>query len=187
MSRIEVEYNSRTVERALGEVMSARVRRKAVAEAGSSARKDLIPMIAEIYGTSRAGLGARAKSPAPGSRDPMYVIRMNRRLRLAKLKAGNRRFTRKRGATAGLLKVVQPQAGGTSGQDWFHAAKGEQRGEFILKARGGRKQRKVGGPIIRRELDTTPALKARVDQIPQDVSEALARQIKAVLSRKGRR
>ena len=71
------------VSRKLGEVMSQRIRRKAVNVAGASARKELPALIAETYHTTRAGVGARGKAASPGAEDPIYRLLLNRRIRIA--------------------------------------------------------------------------------------------------------
>ena len=161
------------------------MRRRAVNTAGAAARKDLLPMLAEIYSTSRAGLGGRAKAAAPGSDDPIYTLRMNRQIRLGKLKAGARKFEARRGSRLGRLKITQPQKSGAKGVDVFRATKGEGRGEFILSKRGGKRERRVGGPILRRALDTNPALAARRDRIVEDLAEAIIANVEAAM--KGKR
>ena len=185
MSQVTVTTDWEEIAARIGAAMSSKVRRRAVNTAGAAARKDLLPMLADIYSTSKAGLGAKAKAAAPGAEDPAYTIRLNRRIRLGKLRAGARKFKARRGATAGLLSITQPQASGSKGVDRFHALRGEGgRAEFILKARGGRRERRVGGPVIRRALDTNPALAARRDQIVDDLAKAVAEGIEAAL--KGR-
>ena len=148
--------------------MSSRVRRRAVNRVGAAARKDLLPMLAEIYSTTpKAGLGAKAKAAAPGAEDPAYVLRLNRQIRLGKLKSGARKFEAKRGSRLGRLKIVQPQAIRRQAASTCSARrKGEGRGEFILgpSAAGSAKARRVGGPILRRALDTNPELAARRDR-----------------------
>ena len=185
MSGVFVTTDWEEVAKRIGNAASARVRRKAVAGTGKEARRDLLPLIAEAYSISKAGLAAKAKSPSPGAVDPVYVLRMNRRLGLSKLRAGARKFSKRKSATAGLLAITQPQATGSKGVDLFRAVKGEQRGEFILPSRRGRKRRKVGGPILRRGFDATPALAARRDQIVEDLARAVAAGIEAAM--KGKR
>ena len=102
-----------------------------------------------------------------------------------KLKAGARKFKARRGATAGLLAITQPQATGAKGRDRFHALRGGGRAEFILPKRGGKRERRVGGPIIRRALDTNPQLRARRDQIVEDLATAVSEGIEDAL--KGKR
>lgn len=184
MSGIDVKINSREIEAVLGRVMAARVRRKAVNEAGSKARRDIPALLASIYSTTKAGIGAKAKAAGPGSTDPIYTLRLNRRIRLGKLKAGARKFKSRRCARQGRLRLTQPQATGAKGVDEFRVTKGEGRGEFILGASRGRKARRVGGPILRRALDTNPELAARRDEVREDLAAALAAGIEAVLSRK---
>ena len=186
MSRVEITADhAELVSRRLGEIMSNRVRRKAVNKAGSEARRDLAPLIAEIYSTSRAGVGARGKAASPGASadDIAYRLRFNRMVRLSKLKASARRFLKGRGPQAGLLAVTQPQPGGSKGRDFFRAHKGEERGEFILKARRGRRERRVGGPIVSLRQ---PGIRRRVDRIGADLAQAMLAEMEAALS-KGRR
>lgn len=187
MSRLEITADhAELVSRRLGEIMSNRVRRKAVNKAGSEARRDLAPLIAEIYSTSRASVGARGKAASPGASadDIAYRLRFNRMVRLSKLKASARRFLKGRGPHAvGLLAVTQPQPGGSKGRDFFRAHKGEERGEFILKARRGRRERRVGGPIVSLRH---PGIRRRVDRIGQDLAQAMLAEMEAALS-KGRR
>ena len=184
MSGINVEFNSREIEAALGRVMAARVRRKAVNEAGATARRDLSALIADTYRTSKAGVGARGKAAGPGSTDPIYVLRVGRRIRLGKLKAGARKFESKRGERLGRLKLTQPQKSGAKGVDVFRATKGEGRGEFILGASKGRKARRVGGPSV--SLRKNPAIRARRDRIVADLAKAVAEGIEGALKGKGR-
>ena len=185
MSEITVTTDWDEVAKRLGAAASSRVRRRAVNRVGAAARKDILPMLADIYSTSKAGLGAKAKAAGPGSTDPIYVLRMNRQIRLGKLKAGARKFEAKRGSRLGRLKITQPQKSGAKGVDVFRATKGEGRGEFILGRSRGRKARRVGGPILRRALDTNPELAARRDEVKEDLAAALAAGIEAAL--KGKR
>ena len=186
MSVITVTTDWDEVAKRLGAAASSRVRRRAVNRVGAAARKDILPMLAGIYSTSKAGLGAKAKAAGPGSTDPIYVLRMNRQIRLGKLKAGARKFEAKRGSRLGRLKLTQPQATGAKGVDLFRVTKGEGRGEFVLGASKGRRSRRVGGPILRRALDTNPALASRRDQILTDLAKAVAEGIEGALKGKGR-
>ena len=184
MSGINVQFNSREIEAALGRIMAARVRRKAVNEAGATARRDLSALIADTYRTSKAGVGARGKAAGPGATNPIYVLRVNRRIRLGKLKAGARRFEKKRGATLGLLRLTQPQKSGQPGETPFVAAKGEGgRGVFNLPSSKGRKSRRVGGPSV--SLRKNPAIRARRERIVEDLAKALAEGMEGAM--KGKR
>lgn len=161
-----------------------RVRRKAVNRAGSEARRDLPAILAEIYGTTRPGIGPRGKAASPGAEDPAYVLRINRKVKVAKLRATNRRFVRRRRNPLGLLTIKQPQATGAVGSDLFAAIKGEGRGQFILPARGGRRRRAVGGVPI--SLRKNPVVAARVHRIGADLAQALMQEMEAALSKRGR-
>ena len=179
MSGIDVEFNSREIEAALGRVMAARTRRRAVNEAGSKARRDIPALLAEIYSTSKSAVGARGKAAGPGSTDPVYTLRLNRRIRLGKLKAGARKFESKRGERLGRLALTQPQKSGAKGVDVFRATKGEGRGEFILGASKGRRSRRVGGPSV--SLRKNPAIRARRERIVEDLAKAVAEGIEGAI------
>ena len=108
MSRVTITADhAELIARKLGEVASARVRRRAVNEAGKSARKELPELIASTYHTSKAGVGARGKAAAPGAEDPIYRLLLNRSIRIARLKASARQFKAPRGRRTGLLKLKQ--------------------------------------------------------------------------------
>ena len=156
MSNISVTTDWDEIAAKIGEEMSSRVRRKAVNAAGSAARRDLPALIAEAYSTSKAGVGARGKAATPGSTDPVYRLNLNRQIRLGRLKSGARKFQKKRNQRLGYLRVVQPQRSGSKGVDVFRAERGDAKAEYILPAGKGRKARRVGGPRLRRALDTNP-------------------------------
>ena len=169
------------IARKLGELAEARVRRKAVTDAGSKARRELPGIVASIYNTSKAALEAKGQAPPPGAADPLYRLRMNRHIRIAKLKASSRRFKGRKGG-AGRLRLVQPQATGAPGVDWFRAVKGERPGQFVLPARGSKRRRFLGGVPV--SLRKNPAITARVDQIGDDLAEAIAARMQEVLKRR---
>ena len=113
MTGITIEADRRDLEnmaRALGEKRLARATRKGVTAAGSAARRELPPLLAEIYSTSRAGLEPRGKAPQPGAAlDRIaYRLTLRRRIRLEKLKAGARQFKRRRRDPLGKLRIKQP-------------------------------------------------------------------------------
>ena len=178
MTRVVITADhAELINRKLGEVASKRVRRRAVNEAGASARRELPALIAAVYHTSKSAVGARGKAAAPGAENPTYTLRLNRRVRLGKLRAGARVFKAKRGQRIGRLKLKQGAK-----TTHFRAEKGEGRGEFILPARLGKKRRRVGGVPV--SLRKNPLVRARVDQIGEDLGREMAAAIEAVLSRK---
>ena len=182
MTRVVITADhAELVSRKIAAAGAARVRRKAVNEAGKSARKELPGLIAEVYATSRAGVGPRGKAAAPGAEDPRYTLTLRRKIPLSKLKASARKFKAKgRGAERlGLVAIKQ----GPSGTDRFRARKGAGRGEFILPSRAGRRERRLGGVPISLQKDSR--ISARRDQIAKDLVEALQRNMEAAL--KGRR
>lgn len=188
MTGITIEADRRLLEnaaRALGAKRLERAARKGVTAAGSSARRDLPPLLAEIYSTSRAGLEPRGKAPRPG--DPVerivYTLKMRRRIKLEKLKAGARQFKRRRRDPLGKLRIKQPQESGAPGVDVFTVKKGEGRTEFRLPRLAGKRSRLVGGPIV--SLRRNPAVRARVDRIGRDAVEAMVAELdKALGSRR---
>ena len=183
MSEITVTTDWDEVARRLGAAMSSRVRRKAVNTAGSKARRDIPALLAEIYSTSKAAVGARGKAAGPGAADPAYRLRLNRQIRLDKLRGSARKFEAKRGSRLGRLKITQPQATGAKGVDVFRATKGEGRGVFVLGASRGRKARRVGGPGV--SLRKNPAIRERRDRIVEDLAKAIAEGMEGAL--KGKR
>ena len=66
----------------------------------------------------------------------------------------------------------------------FAVRKGEGRTEFILPRRAGKRQRRVGGPIL--SLRRNPAIKSRVDRIGEDAVTAMLAEMEAALSKRGR-
>ena len=189
MSRIEITADRRLLEnaaRALGQKRLERAARKGVTAAGSSARRDLPALLAEIYSTSRAGLEPRGKAPQPGAALDRIAYRLNmrRQIRLEKLKAGARQFKRRRRDPLGKLRIKQPQPSGAPGVDVFTVAKGEGRTAFRLRPRAGRRSRLVGGPIV--SLHRNPAVRARVDRVGEHAVEAMLEAMEAALSKRGR-
>ena len=179
MTRVVITADhSELIARKLGEVASQRVRRKAVNEAGKGARKELPELIASAYHTSKAGVGAKGKAAAPGAEDPIYRLILNRRIRIARLKASARQFKAKRGDLRGRLKLKQGAK-----TTHFRAEKGEGRGEFVLPENRfrARKARKLGGvPISLRRGE----IGKRRERIVEDLAGALMREMEAAL--KGR-
>ena len=182
MTRITITADhAELVSRKLSAVTSARVRRKAVNAAGKSARKELPELIAAYYHASKAGVGARGKAAAPGADDPIYRLILNRRIRIAKLKAGARQFTAKRGERTGRLKLKQGAK-----TSHFRVEKGAGRGVFLLPENRfrARKARRLGGVPISLRRDA--AIKRRREQIAVDLGDALMREMEAALKRSAR-
>ena len=183
MSRVTIDINSRQMEAALARVAAARTARKALTAAGSSARKDLRPLIAEMYSTSMAGAAVRGKAPAPGGDiDRLaYTIRVRRKIKLEKLRASARKFRRRRRDPLGLLRIAQPQPTGSRGADLFRARRGEQKGEFVLPGRTGRRQRLVGGVPVSLHKG---AVGRRVERIGEDLVQAMLTEMQAALAKR---
>ena len=182
MTRVVITADhAELIARKLGEVASQRVRRKAVNEAGKSARKELPELIASTYHTSKAGVGARGKAAAPGAEDPIYRLLLNRSIRIARLKASARAFKAKRGQRIGRLKLKQGAK-----TSHFGVEKGAGRGEFLLPENRfrSRKARRLGGVPI--SLRKDPAVKRRREQIGEDLAAGLVSAMEAVLKRSAR-
>ena len=182
MSRVTITAShSELIARKIGEVASQRVRRRAVNQAGASARKELPELIAGVYSTTKAGVGAKGKAAAPGADDPIYRLILNRRIRIARLKANARAFKAKRGQRTGRLRLKQGAK-----TTHFRAEKGAGRGEFVLPANRfrARKRRKLGGVPI--SLSKDPTIKRRREQIAVDLGSALLREMEAALKRSAR-
>ncbi|MDE0379648.1 MAG: hypothetical protein OXI20_10445 [Rhodospirillales bacterium] len=190
MTAIEIHSpDAERLARRLKEASQARIFRRAINKAGSEARKDILPMLAEIYGfrAPRRAIDATARAAPPGAEiDRMaYMIRLRREVRIASLRADSRKFRRtaKRRARlrAGLLEITQPQASGERGVDRFRAVAGKEKGQFVLLPREGRRARRVRGPVIRRMLDTTPALRRRRDRVVDDLAANLMVELQKAL------
>ena len=82
------------------------IRRRAVNTVGSSLRKQTRIIAPAIIGTSAAALAVQGKAASPGSDNPRYVLRMARKIPVAKLKASHRKITRRRGRAS--LKLTLP-------------------------------------------------------------------------------
>ena len=182
MSRVTITANhAELIARKLSEAASARVRRKAVNEAGKSARKELPELIAGVYHTTKTGVGAKGRAAQPGAEDPIYTLIMNRRIRIARLKASARAFKAKRGQRTGRLKLKQGAK-----TSHFRVEKGAGRGEFILPENRfrARKARRLGGVPV--SLRKDPTIKRRREQIGEDLAAGLVSAMEAVLKRSAR-
>ena len=82
-----------------------RIRRKAVNTVGSSLRKQTRIIGPVVMGTSAAALSIGGKAASPGSDNPRYVLRMARKIPVAKLKASHRKITRRRGRASITLTL----------------------------------------------------------------------------------
>ena len=82
-----------------------RIRRKAVNAVGSSLRKKTRIIGPVVIGTSAAALSVQGKAAAPGSNNPRYVLRMARKIPVAKLKAKHRKIKRRRGLASLTLTL----------------------------------------------------------------------------------
>ena len=82
-----------------------RIRRKAVNTVGSSLRKQTRTIGPVVIGTTAAALSIQGKAASPGSDNPRYVLRMARKIPVAKLKAKHRKITRRRGRASLTLTL----------------------------------------------------------------------------------
>ena len=111
MSRIEItSRDAEKVARAFSDLISAkglnRIRRKAVNTVGATVRKQTRVILPPVIGTSAAALMVQGRAAQPGSAAPAYRLRMARKVPVSKLKAANRRITRRRGRKA--LQLTLP-------------------------------------------------------------------------------
>ena len=82
-----------------------RIRRKAVNTVGSSLRKQTRIIAPVVIGTSAAALSVQGKAAGPGSDNPRYVLRMARKIPVAKMKAKHRKIKRRRGRASLTLTL----------------------------------------------------------------------------------
>ena len=81
------------------------IRRRAVNAVGSSLRKQTRIIGPAVIGTSAAALEIKGSAASPGSDNPRYALRMARKIPVAKLKAKNRKITRRSGRASLTLTL----------------------------------------------------------------------------------
>ena len=111
MSRIEISSrDAERIARSFNDLIKPtglnRIRRLAVGKVGAKVRQQTKATLPTIIGTSAAALMVRGRAAAPGSDNPKYSLRMARKIPVAKLKARNRRITRRRGRAS--LQLTLP-------------------------------------------------------------------------------
>ena len=74
-------------------------------EIGAKLRKNTKAIAPAIYGASAAALTVRGKAAGPGSDNPRYVLRMARKISVAKITAKNRKITRRSGRASLTLTL----------------------------------------------------------------------------------
>ena len=82
-----------------------RIRRKAVNTVGSSLRKQTRIIAPVVIGTSALALAVQGRAASSGSDNSRYVLRMARKIPVAKLKAKNRKITRRSGRASLTLTL----------------------------------------------------------------------------------
>ena len=118
-----------------------RIRRKAVNAIGATVRKQTKATLPMIVGTSAAALMVRGRAAAPASDNPAYRLRMARKVPVAKLRAKNRRITRRRGRAS--LQLTLP--GGD--RITFRSIHREGKSFRLLRV-GPLKERALGGVYV---------------------------------------
>ena len=173
---------------ALGEAMSKTVRRRAVNAVGKDLRRRLPAVLAAEVPTTRRALHPRGRGASPGQEDPFYVLRLNRRIRLADIKAKSRRFKRtRRGSPIGRLALDVPM-GNRRKVIRFRRAEQIGRGIFKLLEAGPLSERLAGGVTLRRDLSSTPGARELVDRAGPALQDAMLEGLTAALNaRRARR
>ena len=141
---------------------------KAANMTGIDLRKEVPVILAEEVMTSKAAISPKAKAAHSSQTNPSYVLRMNRRIPLNKLKPAARLFKRRRGKPGGRL--ILRQADGS--RDIFNAfslGKGRNR-RLKLAETSSLPERFVGGPVISSKFRNTPRARQRVDRVPRDLA-----------------
>ena len=173
------------VVKALGEAMATRVRRRAVNEIGKDLRRRLPAVLAAEVPTTRRALHPRGRGASPGQADPFYTLRLNRRIKIAELKAKSRRFKRtRRGSPLGRLALDVPAGGGRRKVLQFRRVQQIGRGIFKLLEAGPLPARAVGGVTLRRDLSSTPGAREVVDRAGPALQGAVAEGIMAAITRR---
>ena len=99
MSRITItsrdaEKIARSFSDLIAEKGLLRIRRKAINTVGAAARKKTRSILPDVIGTS-AALMVQGQAARPGSDNPRYSLRMARKIPIGKLRAKNRKITRR--------------------------------------------------------------------------------------------
>ena len=111
MSSISItSKDAERVAKSFSDLISAkgllRIRRKAVNTVGATVRKQTKATLPMIVGTSATALMVQGRAAQPGSDNPSYKLRMARKVAVGKLRAKNRRITRRRGRAS--LQLTLP-------------------------------------------------------------------------------
>ena len=118
-----------------------RIRRKAVNAVGATVRKQTRSVLPAVVGTSIAALMVQGQAARPGSDNPKYSLRMSRKVPVAKLKAKNRRITRRRGRAS--LQLTLP-----GGDKIVFRSISREGKRFRLLRAGPLPERGVGGVFV---------------------------------------
>ena len=109
--------DAKRIARMFGELISAKgrqsvspksltaIQRRAVNKVGSSLRKQTRVIAPPLFGTSAAALQVQGKAARPGADKPRYVLRMARKIPVARMKASHRKITRRRGKASLTLTL----------------------------------------------------------------------------------
>ena len=146
MSRIEItSKDAERIARSFSDLIGAkglnRIRRKAVNTIGAKVRKETRSIMPLVIGTSAAALMVQGRAASPGSDNPAYRLRMARKVPVAKLKAKNRRITRRQGRAS--LQITLP----TGDTIRFRSVHREGKRFRLLRA-GPLPERGVGGVFV---------------------------------------
>ena len=118
-----------------------RIRRLAVNRVGATLRKETRSVLPAVVGTSIGALMVRGRAASPGSSSPVYKLRMARKIPVAKLRAKNRRITRRRGRKA--LQLTLP-----GGDKIVFRSIHREGKRFTLLRAGPLRERGVGGIYV---------------------------------------
>ena len=146
MSRVSITSpDAERVARSFSDLIAAkglnRIRRRAVNAVGASVRKQTKATLPMIGGTSAAALMVQGRAASPASDNPAYRLRMARKVPVAKLKAKNRRITRRRGRASLQLRLP-------SGDKITFRSIHREGAKFRLLAAGPLPARGLGGVFV---------------------------------------
>ena len=146
-------------------------------------RKQTISLAEIVFGTSASARSVRGKAAAPGSSNPAYRLRMASKIPVAKLKAKNRKITRRRGRAS--LTITLP------GREKISFRSIHRDGaRFILLRAGPLSERTLGGIFTNAAraftADGYPKLQQLRRRAGKDLVEAVSEALKNHLA-KGRK
>ena len=150
------------------------IRRRAVNAVGSKVRKKTRNIAPLVIGTSAAALSIQGKAATPGSTNPAYRLRMASKIPVSRLKAKNRKVSRRRGRAS--LTLTLP------GGDKIRFRNVHRDGaRFVLRRAGPLPERGLGGVYTNAGQAFTEDGYPELYQLRRDAENDLAQAVSEAL------